>query len=141
MNAKEYLSQALWLDKIVNSKLEQLETLWAMATRMTARYSQVKVAGGNVSKNPVEKTIAKIADLQENINKDIDRFIDLKFEILEIIKQVRDPIDQIILEMRYINCKSWDEVAENLGYNRSTIFRIHGKILKEVDEILKNETE
>jgi len=136
MNAKEYLSQALWLDKKINSKQEQLETLWAMATKMTTEYIQVKVASGGVSGGHIEKTIAKIIDLRESINKDIDKFVDLKIEILETIKHVKDPIDQIILEMRYINCKSWDEVAENIGYKRSTVFKTHGKILKEVDAIL-----
>jgi hypothetical protein len=31
MGAKEYLSQALWLDQRINSKLELLETLRALA--------------------------------------------------------------------------------------------------------------
>jgi hypothetical protein len=36
---------------------------------------------------------------------------------------------------RYISGKSWDDVASAMGYDRRTIFRIHGKALKEVEKI------
>lgn len=40
MKVKEYLSQALWLDQKINSKLEQLETLRALATKVTAKLAE-----------------------------------------------------------------------------------------------------
>jgi uncharacterized protein YueI len=43
MNAKEYLSQAIWLDQRINSKLEQKEQLEALATRVTVNFTQEKV--------------------------------------------------------------------------------------------------
>ena len=36
MTAKEYLSQAYWLDRRINSKLEQLSSLNDIATRSTS---------------------------------------------------------------------------------------------------------
>ena len=36
MNAKEYLNQAYWLDRRINSKLEQLSSLRDMATKTTS---------------------------------------------------------------------------------------------------------
>lgn len=47
MNAKEYLSQALWLDQRINSKLEQLETLRALAMKVSANLTEEKVSGSN----------------------------------------------------------------------------------------------
>jgi hypothetical protein len=46
MKAKEYLSQALWLNQRIDNKLEQLERLKAMAMRVTANLTQEKVSGG-----------------------------------------------------------------------------------------------
>ena len=41
MNAKEYLKQAFYLDKRINSKLEQVESLNALATKATSTLSDM----------------------------------------------------------------------------------------------------
>ena len=102
MSAKEYLSQALWLDQRINNKLEQLEMLRALAMKVTANLTEEKVSGGNNIKNHMENTIAKIVDLEREINEDIDQLVDIKADIIATINQADDPINQI-LEMRYIN--------------------------------------
>jgi hypothetical protein len=48
MNAKEYLSQALWIDQRIDSKIEQLEILRSLATKVTANLKEEKVSGGNI---------------------------------------------------------------------------------------------
>ena len=139
MSAKEYLSQALWLDQKINSKLEQLETLRALATKVTAKLAEEKVSGGNNTKGHMENTIAKIVDLEKEINEDIDRLVDIKADIMGTISQVDDPIGQIILEMRYVNGKSWDEISSSLNYKDSSIFKIHSRALKEVTKIKRGQ--
>ncbi len=111
MKAKEYLSQALRLDHRINSKLEQLENLKALAMRVTTNFAQEKVSGGRELRGPFENTMAKIIDLENEINQEIDRFIKLKQEIMETIE---------------------------LGYSRSGVFRIHSEGLKEINKILKS---
>jgi hypothetical protein len=135
MSAKEYLSQALWLDQRINNKLEQLEMLRALAMKVTANLTEEKVSGGNNIKNHMENTIAKIVDLEREINEDIDQLVDIKADIIATINQADDPINQIILEMRYINGKGWDEIARDIGFDIRTAFRLHGKALKEIEEI------
>ncbi|WP_353892919.1 DUF1492 domain-containing protein [Proteinivorax hydrogeniformans] len=139
MNAKEYLSQAMWLDQRINSKLEQLDTLRALAAKVGANLTEEKVSGGNNIKSHVENTVAKIVDLENEINEDIDRLVDVKAEITGTINQVDDPISQIILEQRYINGKGWDEVAREIGFDIRTAFRAHGKALKEIKKIKKRQ--
>lgn len=138
MKVKKYLSQALWLDQRINSKLEQLETLRALVVKVTANLTEAKVSGGNNTKSHIENTIAKIVDLEKEINNDIDRLVDIKAEIMETISRVDDPICQLLLEMRYINGKSWDEVAIALGYSDSGIRKIHGRALKEIEVFVKS---
>ena len=140
MKAKDYLSQALWLDQKINIKLEQLEVLRALATKVSANLREEKVCGGNSARSHMENTVVKIVDLEREINEDIDRLVDLKTEIHGAIKQVDDVISQILLEMRYVNGRSWEDIINALGYDRSTIFRLHGRSLKEIDAIYKSET-
>ena len=135
MNAKEYLSQALWLDQRIKSKLEQLDTLRALAMKVGANLTEEKVSGGNNTKSHMENTVAKIVDLEKEIDGDIDRLVGLKAEIMETINRVDDPISQIILELRYVNGKGWDEIARDIRFDIRTAFRVHGKALKEIEEI------
>jgi DNA-directed RNA polymerase specialized sigma subunit len=137
MTAKEYLSQALWLNQRINTKLEQLANLKALAMRVNSNHIREKVSGGRDLRGPFENTMAKIVDLENEINQEIDQLIELKQEIMDTISQVDDPIGQIILEMRYVNGKGWDEIARDIKFDIRTAFRIHGKALKQIEEIRK----
>ncbi|QGT99521.1 hypothetical protein SYNTR_0928 [Candidatus Syntrophocurvum alkaliphilum] len=137
MKAKEYLSQGIWLDQIIDSKLEQLESLKSLATKVTATFTHTKVSGGNDVRSPAENAIVKVIDLENEINADIDRLVDLKREILETINKVNDLNYRLLLEMRYISGKSWEEISADLGYERSWVFRVHGKALKVIEQKLK----
>lgn len=135
MNAKEYLSQAIWLDQRINNKLEQKEQLEALAKKVTVNFTQEKVSGGRATTSPMEDATVKLIDLCHEINDDIDELITLKAEILEIISKVDDPVSQLLLQMRYIEGKTWEEVAYDLDYNSRTVFKIHGRALKEIEKI------
>lgn len=137
MTAKEYLSQALWLDQRINSKLEQLQILRALATKVSANLREEKVSGGNNNKSHLENTVVRIVDLEKEIKEDVERSIAIKAEIMNTINQVDDPVSQIILEMRYINGKGWDEISSSLNYKDSSIFKIHSRALKKVYKIKK----
>lgn len=137
MNAKEYLSQAIWMDQIINNKLEQLESLKSLTMKVTSTFTEERVCGGSSEISKMESTIVKVIDLENEINDDIDRLIDLKKDIIDAVSKMSDLNHQLLLEMRYLGGKNWDEIAESMGYDRSTIFRIHGKSLKEIDKIKK----
>lgn len=137
MKAKEFLQQAIWLDKLIDSKLEQLEKLEALSQKTTVDLSKEKVSGGDGSTSPMENVVVKIIELKKEINNDIDRLIDIKREISNIISNINDPSYQLILEMRYVNNRDWEEIAEEIGYDIRWTLKLHGRALKEVDEILK----
>lgn len=135
MGAKEYLSQAIWLDQRINSKLEQKKQLETLATRVTVDFTKEKVSGGRSTNSPMEDATVKLIDLCYEINEDIDKLVGLKAEILETISKVDDPVSQLLLQMRYIEGKTWEDVASALNYNNRTVFKIHGRALKEIEKI------
>ena len=140
MNAKAYLSQAIWLDQMIDTKLEQMATLKSLAMKSTTSFTQERIYGGNIERSKMESTIVKVMDLENEINVDIDRLVDLKKDIQDTIKMMDDINQQLLLELRYLVRKSWDEVAEVLGYDKRWVMRLHGRALKEIDEILKEAT-
>lgn len=139
MRAKEYLSQAVAINHKIDSKLEQASSLRSLAMKVTTTFGEDKVQSTK-KQSPMEEIMVKLIDLEQGVNDDIDELIRVKAEILETINQVEDINQQIILEKRYVACKTWDDIARETGYDRSTVYRNHGKALKEIEEITKNAT-
>ena len=135
MNVKEYLSQATWLDQMIDSKLEQLEALKSLSMKVTSSFTKEKISGGNIEKSKMESTIVKVIDLENEINADIDRLIDLKKNIQDTINKMEDINQQLLLELRYLSRKGWDEIAASMGYDPRTVYRMHGKALKEFEKM------
>jgi len=139
MNAKEYLNQAYKLNNRINSKLEQLEVLKSLSMKVTSCFSDVKVIHESNEKSQMEKNLVKIIDLSVEINDEINELIRLKSEIAETIREVDDVNCELLLVKRYISGKSWEEIAEEMQYSISGIFRIHGEALKKINKILRRQ--
>ena len=131
MTAKEYLSQARFLDNRINSKIQQISSLNELATKCTATISDMPHSP-NKGKSTMADAVCKIIDLQEEINKDIDRLVDLKREIMGVIKAVPNVEYQTILEKRYLCFISWEQIAVDMKYSMQHIHRMHSSALKEI---------
>ena len=135
MNAKEYLNQAYRLDQRINSKLEQVLSLRELTTKATATLSDMP-SGGSRNVYRMQDIIGKIVDLENDINRDIDALVDLKREMVTIIKSVADPECQTLLELRFLCFKTWEQIAVEMNYGIDNIYRLHRKALKMVDDLL-----
>lgn len=45
------------------------------------------------------------------------------------ISKLEDNNERYVLELRYINCLSWREVADTIGYTERRVYQIHGVAL------------
>ena len=123
MTAKEYLSRAYLLDQQIRSKLEQVQSLRELAFQCTANTENERVS-------ETQEIIAKIVDLEDELTDDVETLVDVKCEIKRAIDTVEKPLHRLILEQRYLLCKSWDEVADSVGYETNTVYKIHKGILR-----------
>lgn len=131
MTAKEYLNQAYRLDQRINSKLEQVMSLRELTTKATATMSDMP-SGGSRNVYRMQDIIAKIVDLENDINHDIDELVDLKREMVATIKAVSDPECQTLLELRFLCFKTWEQIAVEMDYSIQHIYRLRDKALKMV---------
>lgn len=139
MTAKEYLGQAYRLDQRINSKLEQVMSLRDLATKATSTLSDVAPSGTrNVHR--MEDIIVKIVDLENEINRDIDNLVDLKREMVSVIKAVTDPELQTLLELRYLCFKSWEQIAVEMEYSIHHLYKLHNTALGACEIHLKHDT-
>ena len=131
MTAKEYLSQALHLDHRIDSKIEQIASLNALATKCTSA-----ITGMPHNPSPRQSTMAdavcKIIDLQELLKKDLSALVDLKREIMGVINGIENDEYKTVLEKRYLCFLSWEQIAVDMHYSMEYAFKIHKKALEKV---------
>jgi predicted transcriptional regulator len=138
MKAKEFMSQALYIDQRINSKIEQVLSLRELAEKATATLTDVKISG---TKNPhrMEDAIVKMMDLESEINADVDRLVELKREIMAVVNRVENSAYQTLLSLRYLCFKTWEQMAEEMNYSVQHLHRIHGTALEAVETILRHD--
>ena len=132
MTIKEYLSQAYRIDQRINSKLEQVQSLRELAVKATSTLSDTYNSSGSGNKQKMEGVIVKIIDLENEIDEEIDKLIDLKQEIVSLIKQVKNPEYQTLLELRYLCFRTWEQIAVEMSYDLSWVHRLHKKALRKI---------
>ena len=131
MTPKEYLNQAYWLDRRIDSKLEQLSALRDTATKTTA-VMDGEVVSHTRNVHSLQDVIAKIIDMQEEINGDIDALVDLKRDIMQTIREIEDPEAQTVLELRYLCFKRWEEISVIMNYSVRRVYQIHDEALEKL---------
>ena len=129
MTAKEYLSQARYLDARINTKIKQLEALNTLATSATSVLTGMPHSP-NKDTSKMADIVDKIVDLQAEINRDIDALVDLKGEMRSKLEMVPAEDYKAILEMRYLCFMSWEQIASNLGLSVPYTYKLHDRALK-----------
>lgn len=129
MTAKEYLSQARYLDARINTKIKQLEALNTLATSATSVLTGMPHSP-NKATSKIADIVDKIVDLQAEINRDIDALVDLKGEMRSKLEMVPAEDYKAILEMRYLCFMSWEQIASNLGLSVPYTYKLHDRALK-----------
>lgn len=133
MTNKEYLQQAYRLDNLIDAKLEQITQLRAMAEKQTATLSAAPISGLQPHSR-VENCMVKIVDLENEINRDIDRLVSLKRDIQQTISHIHNPDYRLLLELRYLNFKTWEQIAVQMHYSYRNILYLHGKALEQINK-------
>ena len=135
MTSKEFLNQAYLLDQRIKSKSEQIQSLNELATKCTAILTGMP-RNPNHGSSTMADAVCKIIDLQNEIAADMDRLVQIKKDIVDVIAKVDDVKFRILLEKRYLCGETWEEITMSLYHNRRWVFRLHDKALDAVQEIL-----
>ncbi len=136
MSVKDFLNQAQHLECKINEKIEQIRSLRVLACKMTATFNDSFVSKtGN--KQKLEPIVAKIVDLQKELKNDLDEYVSARREISFLIKSTINPDYQLVLELRYLCSKSWEEIANEMHYSVQHIFRLHYKALNTLKKLVK----
>jgi len=131
MTPKQYLRQAYRLNELINSHIREVEQLKLLSTSVPSTdFSKERVQGGKLPGDRISNIIAKIVDLEKQINDEIDRFVDLKKEIHDAVDNVKNVNEQLVLRYRYIEFLTWEQISERMNYSIMQVHRIHSNALR-----------
>ena len=135
IGAKEYLKSIRTLDMAIKVKEEELYRLKLNIASLSPQTTGERVM--NSSNSDMMSTVDKIVDMQAVINAEIDRLVDLKEEARTKINQLKDTRYVSLLTDYYINCKTWEQVADDMGYDLRWVYRLHGRALQSFSKIFE----
>jgi hypothetical protein len=137
VKAKAYLRQIKLLDAKIEIGMEELEQAKAMATKVTSVMSG-DVVSRTRNTDTMTDAVAKIIELQDKLNQNIDRFVDAKNEVLQMLSKVENPNYYRLLHSRYILYKKWEQIAYEMNYTYRGITKMHGKALLAFESVLES---
>jgi DNA-directed RNA polymerase specialized sigma24 family protein len=138
--AKDYLLKIRLYDARIENGLQELSALEDMVTRITPVLKQDMVSGSH-SQDKLGDTVAKIADLRDQINRDVDAFVDLKKEAAVKLAQVKNPDYYKVLHLRYIRNFTFERIAIEMNYSYRGVCYLHGRALQAFEKVMEKEKE
>ena len=134
MNAKEYLQNLKKLDTVIDQKIKELDNLKTMSTSIGSfDYSKDRVQTSPDGDAPFVKAIEKICVLQDEINREIDQFVDKKHKIINQIQGLSKSKHIEVLFRRYVEYKSFETIAVEMMLSYQYVIEIHGYALQEFE--------
>ena len=131
MTAKEYLNQLKWLDLKIKHRIEQRDELRNKELYPGVELDPEKVdVQSSINPHKTEDNIVRYLDMEEEINKLVDEYVELKHKIITMIHQLDDAQYIDCLHQRYVEFHSFELIAVNMDYSIRRIYQIHGDALQ-----------
>lgn len=132
---KQYFQSIKRLNTMIDSKLEILSRL-RMLSKSVPGVSETEKVKSAHKINKMCDIISRIVDLENEINSDIDKFVDAYREIDSVIKRVENNDYRTLLMLRYLNFNTWEEIAEKMNYSVQWVHKLHGRAVLVVNSLL-----
>lgn len=137
MTPKEYLQQYRQAVMRAEAAMDHLEELRAMATRITPYYS-AEGGGTHQAGDKLGAAVARILDAESRVSDELEMLEATEREIICTISKLTDGTLRTLLYERYINGKTWEQIAVQMNYTYRRVTQLHGKALEKIRELIEH---
>ncbi len=130
LDAQDYLSQGLRLDARISLKLAQLDVM------RDQRKKLCQALGNAAEELPPEK---ELTEREAEVLADYSALLRLQKDIAARVRKVPNPVQQAVLDMRYLQGAPFFRIAMALHYDERQIYRLHREGLRHVAAHLMQE--
>lgn len=132
MTTKEWLNRGRNLNEEINALIKAKEKALYDACNVSIAYDKERVQTSQY--NSSEMKFSKFADYSKAIDDRIDELYRIKQEILNAIYEVKNSTYRTLLIERYINFKTWEQIAVKINYDYYHVIKhLHPKALKAIN--------
>ncbi len=123
----EYLERYKLLEKEVARLCDEYARWTERATVLSPTITDMPKGGGQ--SDPVQRAVIAMCDLGADIGKKMDTLSRVRCEIECALQSIEDGTLRLLMEYRYLNGMTWEEVAVKMNYNYRWVLRLHGRAL------------
>lgn len=134
MTAKEYLGRLRSLELRLLSSANEIENLTNIATTITSAINSDGIHTTGTTSDKLGNCVAKIVDLQHEIDADIDSLEIVRSEIIASLENVSSAKHRELLRMRYISHMTFEEIAVAMDMSWRWVIKLHGRALQDFTE-------
>ena len=137
MNAEQWLKQVRKLDELIQNKLAEQEQWKELATNVSpAPFNDMPHSNTGMINNSVENAIINMISVSNEINRLIDKYIDCKQKVVATIEQLPEK-EYGVLHRHYIQYMTWEDVALDMNYSTTQVWRIKNNGLKILQDVIE----
>ena len=132
-----------WLDSYVHIKKER-DGILALIRELEDDRAASQLRSPNLDGMPhgtslsdkTARLAAQLADAEEEIIELRSEAWSIRMEIVRTLNRIQSPEYNMLLYLRYIEGKTWEQIAVEMHYSIQHIYRMHDTALSAVEEIL-----
>ena len=131
---KEWLNNARKLSDEVEQLKYAKEKAYNDACRTSIGYGDERVQTSKINSSEQKFTI--YAEYSSLLSQKIEELEKYQTRVLMAIYLIDNVVLRTLLIARYINCKTWEQIAEDMGYSDKWVKTgLHSKALKALEDI------
>ena len=137
IDPKQYLRQYLIVIKEIDRKADEIKRLRSLAEKVTQTISTDRVQTSPRG-DQLPDAIARIICLEDDIAAQIEQMIIIRTDIDTTINRIDDLRLRILLNYRYIDGMTWEEIAVKMGLSYvHIVHRLHPYALKKITDVIE----
>jgi DNA-directed RNA polymerase specialized sigma24 family protein len=115
----------------MESLMHVIDDLNEAAQRATARITATRLSGTG-SHGGFENTVIKKIDAERKLDEIVEHIHETLLAREAMISRLTDPLQRHVLTLRYLEGKKWEQVAIDVHYEKTQVYEMHGKALKQI---------
>lgn len=135
MDAKEYLESYKLIQTRINVLRAEIERLRAEAESVGINLDGMPKGQG--SNDKLAQLAVQIADCESVLLEELSGLFTRKIRIISQLGKLKEHKHQLLLQKRYLECKSWETVAYEMDITSRYCFMLHESALAEFANIIQ----
>ena len=137
MNAREYLESYKQIQTRINVLRAEIERLRAEAESVSINLDGMP--RGTATEDKMSRIVAEMTDLESTFTEELSGLYMKRMRIITQLGRLKNYKHQRLLQLRYIDCKSWEHIAVDMDITWRHCYRLHGSALQEFEEVMNEQ--